>query len=91
MATTLILPYVQAAGVGQGYYVAQDPLGTKGTITVNNAGGAVELVITRYNAPTFQTIIPAGASFAVSIGNVQTIGLLALAAATGTIIYTIEP
>lgn len=91
MAITLILPYTQAAGVGQGYYVAQDPLGTKGTITVTNTGGAVNLVITRYNAPTFEATIPAASTFAVSIGNVQTIGILALAAATGTIFYTIEP
>lgn len=92
MAITLVFPYNQAPGVGQGYYVAQDPLGTKGVVTVASTAGAVHLVITRYNAPTFEFSVPAGSTFSVSIGNVQTIGLLALgAAATGFLYYFIEP
>ncbi len=92
MAIQLTFPYNQAAGVGQGYYVAQDPLGTKGVVTVASTAGAVHLVITRYNAPTFEFTVPAGSTFSVSIGNVQTIGLLALGApVTGTLYYLIEP
>ncbi|MDF2925865.1 MAG: hypothetical protein K0R57_4779 [Paenibacillaceae bacterium] len=91
MAISLVFPYNQAAGVGQGYYVAQDPLGTRGVVTVASTAGAVELVITRYNEPTFRTVIPAGATFSVSIGQVQTIGLLALGApVTGFLYYFIE-
>jgi voltage-gated potassium channel Kch len=91
MANFLFIPYNQAPGVGQGYYVAQDPLGTRGVVTVASTAGAVHLVITRYNAPIFETTIPAGSTFAVSIGHVQTIGLLALgAAATGTLSYSFE-
>lgn len=91
MAISLVFPYNQAPGVGQGYYVAQDPLGTRGVVTVASTAGAVHLVITRYNAPTFETTIPAGATFSVSIGHVQTIGLLALGAAvTGNLFYLIE-
>lgn len=89
--TTLFFAYTQAAGVGQGYYVAQDPLGTKGVVQVFSTTGAVALVITRYNAPTFETVIPAGSTFAVSLEHVQTIGLLALGApVTGELNYTFE-
>lgn len=91
MAISLVFPYSQAPGVGQGYYVAQDPLGTRGVVTVASTAGPVHLVITRYNAPTFEFTVPAGSTFSVSIGNVQTIGLLALGAPiTGVLYYLIE-
>ncbi|MGG6313415.1 hypothetical protein [Paenibacillus macerans] len=87
MAVTLTLPYVQAAGVGQGYFVAADPLGPSGIVTVTATAGNVELRITRYNAPTFVQTITGGSTFSVGLGNIQTIGIFALTAATGIITF----
>lgn len=87
MPTTLTFPYTLGAGVGQGFYVAVDPPGTSGIVIVTATTGTVELRITRYNAPDFITTVPAGATFAASIGNIQTIGLFAVTAATGTLYF----
>ncbi|MBM6997818.1 hypothetical protein IM700_019320 [Paenibacillus sp. DXFW5] len=85
MAFTLTYPYAQAAGVGQGYFVAADPLGPTGIVTVAATLGNVELRITRYNAPVFIQTVTQGSTFTVELGNIQTIGIFALTAATGTL------
>ncbi|MFD1179177.1 hypothetical protein ACFQ3W_23190 [Paenibacillus puldeungensis] len=87
MPVTLNFPYTLGAGVGQGFYVAADPPGTSGIVTVSTTTGTIELRITRYNATTFTTTVPAGTTFAVSIGNIQTIGIFAVTAATGTLSF----
>ncbi|WP_018750046.1 hypothetical protein [Paenibacillus sanguinis] len=85
MAVTLTLPYTQAAGVGQGYFVAPDPLGVTGIVTITATAGNVELRITRYNAPSFIQPVAAGSTFSVGLGNIQTIGVFAGTAATGIV------
>ncbi|MGP0584659.1 hypothetical protein [Paenibacillus timonensis] len=85
MAFTLTYPYAQAAGVGQGYFVAADPLGPTGIVTVAATLGNVELRITRYNAPDFIQTVTQGSTFTVELGNIQTIGIFALTAATGVL------
>jgi len=85
MAFTLTFPYAQAAGVGQGYFVAADPLGPTGIVTVQATVGNVELRSTRYNAPDFIQTVTQGSTFSVQLSNIQTIGIFALTAATGTI------
>ncbi|MBS5913246.1 hypothetical protein P4H42_31795 [Paenibacillus macerans] len=85
MPVTLTFPYSQAAGVGRGYFVAADAPGAAGIVTVASTTGDVELRITRYNAPDFVTTVTSGTTFSVSIGNIQTIGILALQTATGTL------
>lgn len=90
MATTLFFPYNQPAGTGQGYFVAPDPLGDSGIVQVQSTAGRVELRITRYNAPDFVAQIPSGASYAVSLGNIQTIGIYAIDNATGSLYFITE-
>lgn len=85
MAFTLTFPYAQAAGVGQGYFVAADPLGPTGIVTVAATLGNVELRITRYNAPDFIQTVMEGNTFTVELGNIQTIGIFALTFATGLV------
>ncbi|MNN17259.1 hypothetical protein D3C76_81310 [compost metagenome] len=85
MAFTLTFPYAQAAGVGQGYFVAADPLGPTGIVTVAASLGNVELRITRYNAPDFIQTVTEGNTFTVELGNIQTIGIFALTFATGLV------
>ncbi|MCM3700960.1 S-Ena type endospore appendage [Paenibacillus macerans] len=85
MPVTLTFLYSQAAGVGQGYFVAADAPGATGIVTVGSTSGDVELRITRYNAPDFVATVTSGSTFSVSISNIQTIGILALQTATGTL------
>lgn len=87
MAVTLTFPYTQGAGVGQGYFVAADAPGAFGIAIVAAATGNVQLRITRFNAPDFIQTVLAGQTFAVELGNVQTIGIFALTAATGTLTF----
>lgn len=85
MAFTLTFPYAQAAGVGQGDFMAADPLGPTGIVTVQATVGNVELRITRYNARDFIQTVTQGSTFSVQLSNIQMIGIFALMAATGTI------
>lgn len=87
MATTLTFPYNQPAGTGQGYFLAPDPNGASGIVIVTSTAGDVELRITRYNAPDYIVPVPSGTTIAVGLGNIQTIGIFAVANATGTLYF----
>ncbi|WP_059050076.1 hypothetical protein [Paenibacillus senegalimassiliensis] len=88
MPVTFTLPYTQGAGVGQGYFVAPDPLGVAGVVTITATAGNVELRITRYNAPSFIQPVAAGSTFSVGLDKIQTIGVFAVTAATGVVTLT---
>jgi|GEM_PF-3473441 len=78
MAFSLFFNVNQDTGVGQGYYSAIDPLGTNAVIRAfNNSAGPIRLVVTRYaGLPPVEVDIPSFSDHLVSIGNIQTIGIL---------------
>ncbi|MBY3620337.1 hypothetical protein [Paenibacillus sp. FSL F4-0125] len=66
----------QQAGVGQGYFVNEVFPGVNALIEVKNEGKSVlQLIVTRYDAPTITTDVPPHSEFAIEIGNIQTIGI----------------
>lgn len=85
MSVTINLPYAQAEGVGQGYFISSGSPGTTGIVSITTNLGAVRLVITRFDAPAFETIVETATTFAVSLSNIQTIAIVALVNATGNI------
>ncbi|OXS56649.1 hypothetical protein B1A99_20250 [Cohnella sp. CIP 111063] len=77
MALVTGASYNQDPGVGRGYFSSFEPLGTNGTVQINNSNVPVRLVITRYGGlPPFEVDIPGNSTFAVSINHIQTIGVL---------------
>jgi hypothetical protein len=93
MSLGFFILYTQNAGVGQGYYSAVDAPGTTGLVTLSadSSTGPVRLVITRYNGqPTFQVDVPGGKEYAVSINQIQTIGILNISGATATGSFSIS-
>ncbi|MNB82017.1 hypothetical protein D3C81_295360 [compost metagenome] len=66
----------QDAGVGQGYFIEEIPPGINALVLLKNEGKALlQLVITRYNAPTLTFDVAPHTDFAVELANIQTVGI----------------
>ncbi|MFD1775802.1 hypothetical protein [Paenibacillus rhizophilus] len=67
----------QGVGVGQGYFIEEVPPGINALVQLKNESkeAVLQLIITRYNAPSLTFDVAPHTDFAVETGNIQTVGI----------------